>query len=178
MEKKIRKQLAGEASWVRYLDEFVLCFHYRSDALRVHKLPEEQLQSCGLELAPEKTCFSECGRFAPRDAAQQGKRRPETFSFLGFTPYCTRYRQGNFKVERRTERQRLQRAIQTLQKLNRDRLHAPRHEQQQALNQYLRDHYNYYGRAGNIQSLLRLSRLTEQLWRKTLSRCNQNGEVH
>jgi hypothetical protein len=57
-------------------------------------------------------------------------------------------------------------------------LHAPVQQQQQALNQYLRGHYNYYGIAGNIQSLLRISRLTEKLWRKTLSRRSQAGEVH
>lgn len=177
-EKKIRRQLEGAAYWVRYLDDFVLCFHYRSDALLVHKLLEERLHQFGRELAPEKTRLIEFGRFAQRDAAKQRKKRPETFSFLGFTPYCTRNRQGNFKVERRTERKRLQRATQTIQRLIRDMLHAPVQQQQQALNQYLRGHYNYYGIAGNIQSLLRISRLTEKLWRKTLSRRSQDGEVH
>ena len=177
VEKKMRKQLEGEAHWVRYLDDFVLCFQYRSDALRGQKLLEERLKSFGLELAPEKTRLIAFGRFAQRDAAKQGKRRPETFSFLGFTHYCARNRQGNFKVERRTERKRQQRAAHTLQKLIRDRLHAPVHEQQHARNQSLRGHYNSYGIAGNIQSLLRISRLTEKLWRKTLSRRSQDGEV-
>jgi RNA-directed DNA polymerase len=166
-EKRIRKQLEGEAYWVRYLDDFVLCFQYRSDALHVHTLLEERLKAFGLELAPEKTRLIEFGRFAQRDAAKQGKRRPETFSFLGFTPYCTRKRQGHFKVERRTERKRLQRAAQTIQRLIRDMLHAPVPDQQHVLNQYLRGHYNYYGIAGNIKSLLRIYRLTEKLWRKT-----------
>lgn len=177
-EKKIRRQLEGAAYWVRYLDDFVLCFQYRSDALRVHKLLEERLKQFGLELVPEKTRLIAFGRFAHRDAAKHGKRRPETFSFLGFTHYCTRNRQGNFKVERRTQRKRLQRAVQTIEKRIRDMLHAPVHEQQHVLNQYLRGHYNYYGIAGNIKSLLRLYRLTEKLWRKTLSRRSQDGEVH
>jgi len=163
---------------VRYLDDFVLCFQYRSDALRVHKLLEERLNQFGLELAPEKTRLIEFGRCAQRDAAKQGKKRPETFSFLGCTHYCTRNRKGNFKVERRTECKRLQRATQTIQRLIRDMLHAPGQQQQQALNHYLRGHYNYDGIAGNIQSLLRISRLTEKLWRKTLSRRSQDGEVH
>lgn len=177
-EKKIRRQLEGEAYWVRYLDDFVLCFQYRSEALRVRKLLEERLKQFGLELVPEKTRLIAFGRFAHRDAAKHGKRRPETFSFLGFTHYCTRNRQGNFKVERRTERKRLQRAVQTIEKRIRGMLHAPVHEQQHVLNQYLRGHYNYYGIAGNIKSLLRIYRLTEKLWRKTLSRRSQDGEVH
>jgi len=57
-------------------------------------------------------------------------------------------------------------------------LHAPVPAQQHTLNQYLRGHYNYDGRAGNIQSLLRISRLTETLWRKTFRRRSQDGEVH
>ena len=167
VEKTRRKQLEGEAYWVRYLDNFARCFQYRSDALRVRKLLEERLHQFGLELAPEKTRLIAVGRCAQRDAATQGKQRPETFSFLGLTHYCTRNRQGHFKGERRTERKRLQRATQTIQRLIRDRLHAPVPLQQQALNQYLRGYDNYYGIAGNVQSLLRLYRLTEKRWRKT-----------
>jgi RNA-directed DNA polymerase len=100
-EKTRRKQLEGEAYWVRYLDDFVRCFPYRSDALRVRKLLEERLHQFGLELAPEKTRLIAVGRCAQRDAATQGKQRPETFSFLGFTHYCTRNRQGHFKGERK-----------------------------------------------------------------------------
>jgi len=135
--------------------------------LRVHKRLEERLKAFGLELAPEKTRVIEFGRFAQRDAAKHGKRRPETFSFLGFTHYCTRNRQGHFTVEGRTERKRLQRAAQTIQRLIRDMLHAPVPDQQHVLNQYLRGYYHYYGIAGNITSLRRIYRLTEKRWRKT-----------
>src|SRR5262245_42273042 len=123
--KKRRKPLEGEAYGVRYLDDFVLCFPYRSDALRVRKLLEERLSQCGLELAPATTRRIACGRLAQRDAATPGQQRPETCSFLGFTHYGTRNRQGHCKVERSTERQRLQRATPTIQRLIRDMLHAP-----------------------------------------------------
>src|SRR5574341_32283 len=96
-------------------DDCVRCLQDRSEALRVRQLLEERLHQCGLGLAPEKTRLIACGRFAQRDAATPGKPRPETVSFLGFTHYCTRNRQGNVKVERRTERTRLQRATQTIQ---------------------------------------------------------------
>jgi group II intron reverse transcriptase/maturase len=178
MAQKSRKHLAGEAYWVRYLDDGVLCFHYRSDALRVRKRLAERLHPFGLERAPEKTRLIACGRFAQRDAATPGKPRPEPFSFLGFTHYCTRNRPGPCQVERSTERKRLPSATPTIQRRIRDRLHAPVPPQQQALKQYLCGHYNYYGIAGNIQSLLRLSRLTEKRWRKTVSRRRQDGDVH
>ena len=53
-----------------------------------------------------------------------------------------------------------------------------RTKQQHARNPYLRGHDNSDGRAGNIQSLLRLSRRTEKRWRKTVSRRSQDGAVH
>jgi RNA-directed DNA polymerase len=178
LEKKRRNQLEGEAYWVRSRDDVVLCFQSLSDALRVHKRLEERLKPFGLALAPEKTRLIEVGRFAHRDAAKHGRKRPETVSFLGFTPYGTRHRKGHVKVERRTERKRLPRATQTIQRRIRAMLQAPVQQQQQARNQYRRGHYNYDGIAGNIQSLLRLYRLTEKRWRKTFSRRSQDGEVH
>jgi RNA-directed DNA polymerase len=177
MEKKRRTHLEGEAQWGRSLDDCVLCFPYRSEALRGHQLLEERLKAVGLALAPAKTRFIALGRFAQRDAAQQGKSRPETFSFLGFPHSCARHRQGNCTVERRTEHKRQPRAAQTIQKRIRERLHAPVHAQQHALTQSLRGHYTYDGIAGNIQSLRRISRRTAKLWRKTFSRRSQDGAV-
>ena len=57
-------------------------------------------------------------------------------------------------------------------------LHAPVPQQQHALHLYLRGHDNSDGIAGNSQSLLRISRRTEKLWRKTFSRRSQDGAVH
>ena len=47
--------------------------------------------------------------------------------------------------------------------------------QQHALNPSLRGHDTSDGRAGHIPRLLRLSRGTEQLWRKPVSRRSQDG---
>jgi hypothetical protein len=41
----------------------------------------------GLELHPDKTRLIEFGRFATRDRKLRGERKPETFTFLGFTHY-------------------------------------------------------------------------------------------
>jgi hypothetical protein len=98
-------------------------------------------------------------------------------SFVGFTHDCTRHRQGHCTVDRRTERKRLQSAAQTIQRLIRDRRHAPVPDPQHVLNQDLRGHDHYDGRAGNITSLRRIYRRTEKLWRKTFSRRRQDGEV-
>lgn len=55
--------------------------------------------------------------------------------------------------------------------------HDPIQDQQQALDQYLHGHHNYYGIAGNLKCLLRIYNLAEELWRKSRSRRSQKGEV-
>jgi hypothetical protein len=88
-------------------------------------------------------------------------------SFLGCTHDCTCNRQGHVKVERRTERKRLQRAAPTIPRLIRDRRHAPVPDQQHGLQQYRRGHDHDDGIAGTIKRLLRIYRRTEKRWRKT-----------
>src|ERR1700739_961469 len=45
-ERVVKPRLRGEAYVVRYLDDFVLCFQYRADALRVQKVLCQRLGKC------------------------------------------------------------------------------------------------------------------------------------
>ena len=83
---------------MRYIDDFVICFQYRSDALRVEDALRCRLGKFDLTLEPTKTKLVEFGRFAQRHAGKRDRNRPETIYFLGLTLYCTRNRKGNFKV--------------------------------------------------------------------------------
>lgn len=49
----------------------------------------------GLTLHPEKTRLIAFGRFAKGEAKKRGKKKPDTFDFLGFTHICARSRQGS-----------------------------------------------------------------------------------
>ncbi len=49
-ERVVRSHLRGEAYLVRYIDDFVLCFQYRSDALRVQDALGKRLGKFGLTL--------------------------------------------------------------------------------------------------------------------------------
>ena len=111
--------VAGRSSTVRYIDDFVICFQYRSDALRVQDVLRRRLRKFGLALEPTKTKLVEFGRFAQRHAGKRDRNRPETIYFLGLTLYCTRNRKGNFKVGMRTEKSRLRRSLLSLQELMR-----------------------------------------------------------
>src|SRR6266576_2660927 len=167
-ERVVKPRLRGEAYLVRYIDDFVMCFQYRSDALRVQDALRRRLGRFGLTLEPSKTKLVEFGRFAQRHAGKHGRRRPETIYFLGFTLYCTRNLKGNFRIGMRTEKSRLRRSLMSLQDLLRRIRHLSVREQVNTLNAALRGHYAYYGIAGNFRSLQKVHRAVERYWHKML----------
>jgi RNA-directed DNA polymerase len=163
-----KPRLRGEAYLVRYIDDFVVCFQYREDALRVQDALRKRLGRFGLTLEPTKTKLVEFGRFAQRHASRHGRKRPETIYFLGFTLYCTRNQKDNFKVGMRTEKSRLRRSLSSLQDLMRQMRHLTIQQQVDDLNDVLRGHYAYYGIAGNIRALQKVYRAVERYWCKML----------
>ena len=176
-ERVVKPRLRGEACMVRYIDDFVLCFQYRADALRAQEALAQRLRKFSLTLEPTKTKLVEFGRFAHRHASKRGRKRPETIYFLGFTLYCTRNQKGNFRIGLRTEKSRLRRALMRLQDQMRRMRHLSIQEQANHLNQMLRGHYAYYGIAGNLRALLRVHRAVERYWRKMLSSRSWHGAI-
>ena len=160
-ERVVKPRLQGEAYLIRYIDDFVVCFQYWSDAQRFQQVLVQRLAKFLLALEPTKTRLVAFGRFAERDAKRKGQRR-ETFTFLGFTLYCTRNHRGNFKVGWRTDKSRLRRSLAQCHQLLQIIRHEPLEEQAGQLNQVLRGHYAYYGIAGNLGSLLRVYRNVER----------------
>ena len=107
---RVRKQCQGEASYFRYADDFLACFQYKGDAERFRQRLEDRLEGFGLKLATEKTHCIEFGRFARENAYKRGEK-PKEFTFLGFTHYCGKTRDGYFKVKRRTSRKKLKQSL-------------------------------------------------------------------
>jgi RNA-directed DNA polymerase len=175
-ERVVKPRLQGEACLIRYIDDFVVCFQYRSDAQRFQQALVKRLAKFALAIEPTKTRLVAFGRFAQRDAELQGKRL-DTFTFLGFTLYCTRNHRGNFKVGWKTDKARLRRSLAKVHQLLQVLRHKPLTEQAEQINQVLRGHYAYYGVAGNLGSLQRVYRSVERYWRKMLSSRSQKGQV-
>ena len=176
-ERVVKSRLRGEAYLVRYIDDFVVCFQYREDAIRFQNVLRRRLEKFSLVLEPTKTKLVEFGRFAARHACKRGRKRPETIYFLGFTLYCTRNQKGNFKVGFRTEKSRLQRSMANLSDLMRRIRHLPVRVQAVNLNRVLRGHYGYYGIAGNFRALQKVHRFVERYWRKMLNSRSREGSV-
>ena len=176
-ERVVKVRLRGEAQLVRYIDDFVICFQYREDALRVEDALRHRLAKFGLTLEPSKTKLVEFGRFAQRHAGKRGRNRPETIYFLGLTLYCTRNQKGNFKVGMRTEKSRLRRSLVALRELMRRIRHYAISEQASEINAVLRGHYAYYGVAGNLRSLLKVYQALQRYWRKMLCSSSRDGRL-
>jgi hypothetical protein len=177
-DRVVKVRLRGEARLVRYIDDFVVCFQYREDALRFQDALRNRLGKFGLTLEPSKTKLVEFGRFAQRHAGKRGRKRPETIYFLGFTLYCTRNQKGNFKVGMRTEKSRLRRSLASLRELMRRIRHFTIQQQADDLNVVLRGHYAYYGIAGNIRALQKVYRAVARYWRRMLCSRSRDGQIN
>ncbi len=175
-EKAIKPRLKGEAYLVRYIDDFVVCFQYRSDAVRFQEVLMKRLGKFALGLEPSKTRLVEFGRFASRDARRRGKKLA-TIYFLGFTHYCTFNRKGNFMVGRKTEKGRHKRSLENLRQLMRWIRHESLSEQSRRINRVLSGHYNYYGLGGNLHCLHNVYRFTERYWHRMLCSRSQKSYI-
>ena len=102
----VKKESRGEAYYFRFADDFLACFQYKDDAENFRQRLGDRLEGFGLRLAEEKTHCIEFGRFAREDAHKRGEK-PKEFTFLGFTHYCGKTKEGYFKVKRRTSRKKL-----------------------------------------------------------------------
>jgi len=82
-ERVAKPRLRGEAYLARYIDDFVVCFQFREDALRFQDALCKRLGKFGLTLEPTKTKLVEFGRFAQHHASRHRRKRPETILFSG-----------------------------------------------------------------------------------------------
>jgi hypothetical protein len=174
--KVVQPRLRGEAYLIRYLDDFVMCFQYRSDAESVHSGLGNRLGKFGLQLEPSKTSMVEFGRFATRDSKRHGCKL-KTVTFLGFTHFCTRNQAGNFTVGRKTDKTRYARCLAKLTRVMAIVRHRRLAEQVVEINQILQGHYAYFGMGGNLRTLHRFHRACERWWRRMLSSRSQRGNV-
>ena len=152
-EKKVRKQCKGQAYMVRYADDVVCCFQYKSEAQEFFQSLKVRLQKFNLEIAEDKTKIIPFGRFAEKDANQMGNRKPATFDFLGFTHYCGKSKQGYFRVKRKTSRKKLQGKLKESKEWIKNNRNKDIHMIMDRFKRSLVGYYNYYCITDNTQSV-------------------------
>lgn len=170
-----RRYAQGTVYLVRYCDDFVMGFEKADDAQQMRRALEARLRDFGLELHPDKTRVLRFGRSASRECQREGRSRPETFDFLGFTHICTKDRRGRFALRRRTSRKKRAAKLSHLREQLRKHRHAPPTEQQQWLSQVLRGHYAYYGVPGNYRAMASFYNTLERYWHRVLQRRSQTA---
>ncbi len=175
-EHKIKPNMRGEVKLIRYADDFVICFQYRSDALSMQKILSMRFEKFGLRLNLEKTRLISFGRFEKENSEKQ-KRKPNTFNFLGFTFYCSETRNGTFTVKSKTMFKRLSKALCVIGLWCRKNRHLSLYEQRKHLVAVLKGHYNYYGIRANYRSLILFFKGAKRIWRKWLGRRSQRAAI-
>lgn len=139
---------------VVYADDFVVCFQCKADAEEFYGHLKTRFGKFGLQLEESKTRLIEFGKFAEQNRKRKGLR-PEVFTFLGFTHYCSHSKDGTrFRVKRRTSRKKFTKKLKELHNKLRDwrnRLSAG--EIIKKLNEILVGYYNYYGITDNSKCL-------------------------
>ncbi len=169
-EKVYHKSCAGYARLIRYADDFVVCFQYKTEAERFREELSKRLGKFGLEVEPTKTKVMEFGRFAVQNAKRRGKRA-ETFDFLGFTHYCGTNRYGKgFRMKRVTARKKFIAKLKIFKEwLKKARILKTR-ELWETAKAKLRGHYNYYGVTDNLRGIARFGEEVKKLLFKWLNR--------
>jgi group II intron reverse transcriptase/maturase len=173
-----RQHARGEVTLVRFADDVVVCFQYREDAERFHAGMQERLAKFHLELHGEKTRLLEFGRYAVQNRQQRGLRKPEIFTFLGFTHIGGHNRHGKFIVLRKSARKKVTAKMKEIAQILRRRITEPVEEVGKWLQQMLRGHYQYYAVPRNFAALSWFRDQVTYLWKKTLSRRSQTGYVN
>lgn len=144
-EKRIKKELKGEAYLVRFADDFVIMFEHEEEAGKVYSKLEERLKVFGLELAKEKSRILPFGRNSKSD---------ETFDFLGFNHFNSKTRRGYYSVGHKVAKKKVKMFKARLKewlKNNRNVLKFV--ELMNKLNIKLTGVYRYYGINGTIPYL-------------------------
>jgi group II intron reverse transcriptase/maturase len=173
-QRRVKPRLRGQATLVRYADDFVIGFEYQDDAKRVMDALGQRLGHFGLTLHPDKTRLLPFRR--PRKGHPGGKGRA-TFDFLGFTLYWARTRKGRWGMFCKTRRASLRRVIQSVYGWCRRHRHLPVKVQHAALTRRIQGHFNYFAVSGNFRSLLLVIEQAKRSWYKWLCRRSQRTRL-
>jgi RNA-directed DNA polymerase len=172
-----RRQAHGEVIIVRFADDVVVGFQYRSDAKQFHEDLVQRFARFNLDLSAEKTRLIEFGRFAAENRRQHRLGRPETFSFLGFMHICGKTRDGHFSLRRKTVRKRMTAKLREVNALLKQRRHWPIPEQGQWLGSVVRGHTAYYAVPGNIAAVSAFRKQVTRHWSNALRRRSQRHHM-
>jgi RNA-directed DNA polymerase len=174
-EGEVRPRLRGNATLVRYADDFVMTFETHHDAKRVLEVLGKRFGRFGLTLHPDKTRFID---FRPqrRDGTHPDCKDPP-FDFLGFTHTWGKSRNGKNVVRQVTAKSRFARALLAIKDWCQKNRHRPMREQRDRLSAVLAGHFAYYGITGNFRRLKQYRQEVMKTWHKWLERRTRGARL-
>jgi len=155
----------GQALLCRYADDFVGAFQDERDAERFYRVLGKRLGKYGRELSPEQTRLLGFSRHQ-KDAESR-------FDFLGLTFLWGKDRKGQARLQRRTARSRLKKALCNCTAWMKQARNQRLPDLMKELKSKRRGYYNYYGVRGNSSSLAEFFYHVERLLYKWLNRRSQ-----
>jgi len=167
-EKELKRRCKGEVYYIRYADDFLFMFQYRSEAVEVLELLTSRLDKFGLELANDKTRMLPFGRL---------RGTKEDFDFLGFTFFNAKTISGKHRVGIRTSNAKLKAKRTEAKAWLKTRLNKPISETMRSIANSLRGHNNYYGVNGNTVYVHKLYVYVQHIYYKILNRRDQEGKL-
>ena len=170
--EKMQPRFRGYSGLVVYADDFVVTFQYKDDAERFYEHLKKRMEYFGMTLEENKTRLIEFGRYAEERCARKG-RKPQVFTFLGFTHYCSHGRNGKFRVKRKTSRKKFTKKCKEVHRVIREMRTRRLEVIMKKMNQILVGYYHYYGITDNIDSLRNFRHQMKKSLFKWLNRRSQ-----
>jgi group II intron reverse transcriptase/maturase len=171
-EREVRPRMSGRCFIVRFADDFVVGFEFKSDAEKFYEVLPKRMARYGLEIHPTKSRLVQFSR------PGQGKSKGvDTFDFLSFTHFWGKTLKGGWSIKRKTKKKRLHRAMAEIWEWCRHNMHEQIQVQYQKLSAKLRGHYQYFGIKGNYKLLEVYFEHVERTWKYWLGRRTRNGHI-
>ena len=104
---------------------------------------------------------------------KKGLGKPESFDFLGFTHYCSKSKNGKFRVKRKTSKKKFKQKVQEFKVWIKENRNEPLEAIMATTARKLTGHYNYYGITDNSEALGRFAHEVYKLLYKWLNRRSQ-----
>jgi group II intron reverse transcriptase/maturase len=170
-----KTEAKGETIVVRYADDAVFGFEYKSDAQACLKALQTQVEGHQLRLHSQKTRLIEFGRFAASNRRKRQEGKPESFDFLGLTHSCGKTRKGKFRIRRKTSRKRFRRKLKEVKAELIERMHEPPTKVGKWLGSVIRGFTQYHAVPGNMDAPREFYTQVSRLWRWVIRRRSQKA---
>ncbi len=145
-EKVVKPRCDGDALLMRFADDYVCCFQYRRDLMKLKRVMDKRLGKFNLELSTEKTRAIRFTRFETRNS--------NAFVFLGFEFRWGLSRKNKPLVKMRTAKTKFRQSLASIKKwIKRERHISDMVDIMEAFGAKMLGHLNYYGVSGNLEML-------------------------